>query len=117
MSGVTTCLRFPSRLSTDLRKESQQYCALAVPELTQQMFGTENLMAGCDLQHGHYLTVSAIVLGRMSTKKVAEQVLNVQNKNGSFFVKWVPNNLVTVMCDVPPHGFGSLVQEVLFPIT
>ena len=62
MSGVTTCLRFPGQLNADLRKlavnmvpfprlhffmpgfapltsrGSQQYRALTVPELTQQVY-------------------------------------------------------------------------------
>ena len=76
MSGVTTCLRFPGQLNADLRKlavnmvpfprlhffmpgfapltsrGSQQYRALTVPELTQQMFDAKNMMAACDPRHG-----------------------------------------------------------------
>merc|ERR1711964_267981 len=58
MSGVTCCLRFPGQLNSDLRKlgvnlipfprltsrGSQQYRALTVPELTQQMFDAKNMM-------------------------------------------------------------------------
>uniref|UniRef100_A0A915HNX8 Tubulin beta chain n=1 Tax=Romanomermis culicivorax TaxID=13658 RepID=A0A915HNX8_ROMCU len=92
MSGVTTCLRFPGQLNADLRKlavnmvpfprlhffmpgfapltarGSQQYRALTVPELTQQMFDAKNMMAACDPRHGRYLTVAAIFRGRMSMK-------------------------------------------------
>ncbi|EHB09757.1 Tubulin beta-1 chain [Heterocephalus glaber] len=84
MSGVTTCLRFPGQLNADLRKlavnmvpfprlhffmpgfapltsrGSQQYRALTVPELTQQMFDSKNMMAACDPRHGRYLTVAAV---------------------------------------------------------
>ena len=35
---------------------SQQYRALTVPELTQQMFDAKNMMAACDPKHGRYLT-------------------------------------------------------------
>ena len=35
---------------------SQQYRALTVPELTQQMFDAKNMMAACDPRHGRYLT-------------------------------------------------------------
>ena len=92
MSGVTTCLRFPGQLNADLRKlavnmvpfprlhffmpgfapltsrGSQQYRALTVPELTQQMFDAKNMMAACDPRHGRYLTVTSIFRGRMSMK-------------------------------------------------
>merc|ERR1711908_46185 len=70
MSGVTTCLRFPGQLNADLRKlavnlipfprlhffmvgfapltsrGSQQYRALTVPELTQQMFDAKHDVRG-----------------------------------------------------------------------
>ncbi|CAB4067277.1 TUBB [Lepeophtheirus salmonis] len=104
MSGVTTCLRFPGQLNADLRKGSQQYRALTVPELTQQMFDAKNMMAACDPRHGRYLTVAAIFRGRMSMKEVDEQMLNIQNKNSSYFVEWIPNNVKTAVCDIPPRG-------------
>merc|ERR1712178_677952 len=71
LSGVTCCLRFPGQLNSDLRKlavnlvpfprlpfcmtgfspltsrGSQQYRALTVPELTQQMFDAKKLMSKC----------------------------------------------------------------------
>merc|ERR1719309_124118 len=42
--------------------------------------------------------------GRMSMKEVDEQMLNVQNKNSSYFVEWIPNNVKTAVCDIPPRG-------------
>jgi len=83
---------------------SQQYRALTVPELTQQMFDAKNMMAACDPRHGRYLTAAAIFRGRMSMKEVDEQMLNVQNKNSSYFVEWIPNNVKTAVCDIPPRG-------------
>jgi tubulin beta len=92
MSGVTCCLRFPGQLNSDLRKlavnlipfprlhffmigfapltsrGSQQYRALTVPELTQQMFDAKNMMCAADPRHGRYLTASALFRGRRSTK-------------------------------------------------
>ena len=78
--------------------------ALTVPELTQQMFDAKNMMAACDPRHGRYLTVAAMFRGRMSMKEVDEQMLNVQNKNSSYFVEWIPNNVKTAVCDIPPRG-------------
>ncbi|CAL7941484.1 PREDICTED: tubulin beta chain-like [Eufriesea mexicana] len=128
LSGVTTCLRFPGQLNADLRKlavnmvpfprlhffipgfapltsrGSQQYRALTVPELTQQMFDAKNMMAACDPRHGRYLTVAAVFRGRMSMKEVDEQMLNIQNKNSSYFVEWIPSNVKTAVCDIPPRG-------------
>merc|ERR1711918_4556 len=110
MSATTCCLRFPGQLNCDLRKlavnmipfprlhffmigfapltsrGSQQYRALTVPELTQQMFDAKNMMAAADPRHGRYLTAACQFRGRMSTKEVDEQMLNVQNKNSSCFL-------------------------------
>ncbi|XP_027948193.1 tubulin beta-3 chain [Eumetopias jubatus] len=128
MSGVTTSLRFPGQLNADLRKlavnmvpfprlhffmpgfapltarGSQQYRALTVPELTQQMFDAKNMMAACDPRHGRYLTVATVFRGRMSMKEVDEQMLAIQSKNSSYFVEWIPNNVKVAVCDIPPRG-------------
>merc|ERR1711920_94979 len=122
MSATTCCLRFPGQLNCDLRKMavnmvpfprlhffmvgfapltsrgSQQYRSLTVPELTQQMFDAKNMMAAADPRRG-----------RMSTKEVDEQMLNVQNKNSSYFVEWIPNNLKCAICDIPPKGLKMSV--------
>ena len=45
----------------------------------------------------------------MSTKEVDEQMLNVQNKNSSYFVEWIPNNLKCAICDIPPKGLKMSV--------
>merc|ERR1711936_470054 len=65
------------------------------------MFDAKNMMAACDPRHGRYLTVAACFRGRMSMKEVDEQMLNVQNKNSSYFVEWIPNNVMTSVCDIP----------------
>merc|ERR1712025_451516 len=83
---------------------SQQYRALTVPELTQKMFDAKNMMCASDPRHGRYLTVAAMFRGRMSMKEVDEQMLNIQNKNSSYFVEWIPNNVKTSVCDIPPKG-------------
>merc|ERR1712194_815425 len=88
---------------------SQQYRALTVPELTQQMFDAKNMMCASDPRHGRYLTASAMFRGRMSTKEVDEQMLNVQNKNSSYFVEWIPNNIKSAVCDIPPKGLKMAV--------
>jgi len=31
-------------------------------------------------------------------------MLNVQNKNSSYFVEWIPNNIKASICDIPPNG-------------
>lgn len=53
-----------------------------------------------------YLTASAMFRGKMSTKEVDEQILNVQNKSSSYFVEWIPNNVKSSVCDIPPKGLS-----------
>ncbi len=31
-------------------------------------------------------------------------MLNMQNKNSAYFVDWIPNNVKTAVCDIPPRG-------------
>ena len=45
----------------------------------------------------------------MSTKEVDEQMLNVCNKNSSYFVEWIPNNVKASVCDIPPKGLKMAV--------
>lgn len=68
------------------------------------MFDARNLMADCDPRRGRYLTVAAIFRGRMSTKEVEDQMVNLLDKNSSLFVEWIPHNVLTAVCDVPPRG-------------
>lgn len=126
MSGVTTCLRFPGQLNSDLRKlavnmipfprlhffmigfaplipeGTGQYRSYSVSELTQQMFDKKNMMAASDPKHGKYLTVAAIFRGNISTKDVDHHLHLIQNRNSNDFVEWIPNNVKTAVCDIPP---------------
>ncbi|KAK9700798.1 Tubulin beta chain (Beta tubulin) [Basidiobolus ranarum] len=136
MSGTTTSLRFPGQLNSDLRKlavnmvpfprlhffmvgyapltsrDSQSFRNASVAELTQQMFDSKNMMAASDPRHGRYLTVSAMFRGRMSMKEVEDQMYQVQTKNSSHFVEWIPNNIQTSVCDIPPKDLKMAVTFV-----
>ncbi|KAF7290645.1 hypothetical protein MIND_01304800 [Mycena indigotica] len=136
MSGITTCLRFPGQLNSDLRKlavnmvpfprlhffmtgfapltarGSAQFRAVSIPELTQQMFDAKNMMAASDPRHGRYLTVAAVFRGKVAMKEVEEQMQNVQSKNSAYFVEWIPNNVLTAHCDIAPRGFKMAVTFI-----
>ncbi|XP_012280885.1 tubulin beta chain-like [Orussus abietinus] len=128
MSGITTSLRFPGQLNADLRKlavnmvpfprlhffilgfapltarDSREYTAVTVPELTKQMFDAKNVMAACDPRFGKYLTVATMYRGPVSIKEVEEQMSQIQNKDSSQFVEWIPNNIKTAVCNIPPYN-------------
>lgn len=126
MSGVTTSLRYPGQLNSDLRKlavnlvpfprlhffmvgyapltslGSKEFRALSVPELTQQMFDAKNMMAASDPRNGRYLTVAAFFRGKVSVKEVEDEMYKVQTKNSAYFVEWIPNNVQSAVCSVAP---------------
>lgn len=128
MSGVTTCLRFPGQLNADLRKlavnmipfprlhffmtsfapltskSCEKFLPVSVPELAQQMFDSRNMMTACDPRHGRYLTAAAIFRGTIAMKEVDVEMSRLQNRNSSAFVAWIPNNMKTAVCDIPPIG-------------
>merc|ERR1711877_66481 len=98
MSGITTCLRFPGQLNSDLRKlavnmvpfprlhffmvgfapltsrGAHSFRAVTVPELTQQMFDPKNMMAASDFRNGRYLTCSAYFRGKVSIQELFKRV-------------------------------------------
>ncbi|XP_067868876.1 tubulin beta chain-like isoform X6 [Heterodontus francisci] len=55
---------------------------------------------------GHYTEGAELADSVMDVvrKEVDEQMLNVQNKNSTYFVEWIPNNVKTAVCDIPPRG-------------
>jgi tubulin beta len=136
MSGVTCCLRFPGQLNSDLRKlavnlipfprlhfflvgfapltsrQGTDFRQASVPELVTQMFDSKNMMAACDPRHGRYLTASAMFRGKIPTKEVEEQMLNIKNKNSSYFVEWIPHNIKSSVCDIAPKGLKMAVTFV-----
>jgi tubulin beta len=83
---------------------SKGFRVLTVPELTQQAFDAKNMMCAADPRHGRYLTCAMMFRGAMSSKEVDDQMLQMVNKNSSYFVEWIPNNLKASICDVPPKG-------------
>jgi len=62
------------------------------------------MMAASDPRHGKYLTASVMFRGKMSTKQVDEQMHQVQSKHSSNFVEWIPSNIKSTVCDIPPKG-------------
>merc|ERR1712072_1325439 len=49
-------------------------------------------------------TAAAMFRGQMSMKEVDDQMQSIQAKNSKYFVEWIPNNLKSSVCNVPPEG-------------
>ena len=128
MSGLTTSLRFPGQLNSDLRKlavnlvpfprmhflipsqaplyslESSTYLSRSVPEIAQQVFDPKNALCACDQSKGKYVCMAVMFRGQISMKEVDEQILSMHNQKSASFVEWVPDNIKTSVCNVPPRG-------------
>ncbi|GAA5854055.1 hypothetical protein JCM8547_008208 [Rhodosporidiobolus lusitaniae] len=127
MAGITTPLRFPGQLNSDLRKlatnlvpfprlhffttsyaplvstKNTAYSKLSIPDLTQQLFDPSHIMAAADPRNGRYLTVAATFRGKnISSREVEEAMLSVQTRNSDYFVEWIPNAIMSSHSSVPP---------------
>ncbi|OWF49201.1 tubulin beta chain-like [Mizuhopecten yessoensis] len=145
MSGVTSSMRFPGQQNTDLRKLAVNmipfprlhflvpgfaplisrggalYRSLTVAKLTQAIFDPKNMLGACNPSQGRYLTVAAIFRGRVSMAEVDQEMLNQKNKSSNHFVEWLPCNIQTAVCDIPPPnlkmsatfiGNNTSIQEI-----
>lgn len=128
MAGVTSCFRFPGQLNTDFKKlltnmcpfprlhffvpgfaplttrSCEPYRQIGTSDLVSQLFDSRNQMASFDARAGRYLTCATIFRGLASSRDVEQQLQALQEKNADWFVKWVPNNFKTAICDIPPRG-------------
>jgi len=53
----------------------------------------------------NYFEYEALVFrGRLLMREIDEQILNIQNRNSQYFIEWIPNNVKTAVCDIPPKG-------------
>ena len=57
-----------------------------------------------DPRYGKYLAATALFRGRMTLREVDDQTLNEMNRNKAYFVEWLPNNLKSSLCSIPPRG-------------
>ncbi|XP_063485807.1 tubulin beta-8 chain-like isoform X11 [Symphalangus syndactylus] len=76
-----------------------------------QIFRPDNFIfgqcgAGNNWAKGHYTEGAELMESVMDVvrKEVDEQMFNIQDKNSSYFADWLPNNVKTAVCDIPPRG-------------
>jgi tubulin beta len=136
MTGTTCSLRFPGQLNADLRKlvvnlvpfprlhffncsfapvvsrGSAPYAAQTVRELVRELFHPKSTMSTCNPKRGVYLTASAHFRGTVSSHDVEEQTAWVQHRHASYFVEWIPCNIQSSLCEVPPRGLKMAATHV-----
>ncbi|TFK50215.1 beta-tubulin 2 [Heliocybe sulcata] len=128
LCGVSTSLRFPGQLNGDLRKlglnlvpfprlhflmpsyapfhdmKAKAFQRVSVDDLTRELFDRRNLLVACDPRFGRYLTAATIFRGKVSSREAEYSIQQMQTKNSTQFVEWIPDNVSVSLCSVPPVG-------------
>lgn len=128
MSSITCGFRFPGQLNSDLRKfavnlipfprlhffmsnfapltsrGNQLYQNLSVQELVSQVFDNKHMFVATDPRCGRYMTCTTLFRGALSTQDIEAQLVQVQRKNSSYFVPWIPTSISSQVCDITPRG-------------
>ena len=132
MSGVTSSLRFPGQLNSDLRKlamnlvpfprlnfltiglcplfsrKNRDYSILGIPELIREIFDEQNILSSSNPMKGKYLTMSTIFRGKnISTYEVENNLMKKIKKNSKDFIEWIPDNVQTCVCNYPMKGISQ----------
>eukprot|EP01062_Namystynia_karyoxenos_P029087 TRINITY_DN2191_c0_g1_i15.p1 TRINITY_DN2191_c0_g1~~TRINITY_DN2191_c0_g1_i15.p1 ORF type:complete len:445 (+),score=156.95 TRINITY_DN2191_c0_g1_i15:84-1418(+) len=124
MTGVTSPLRFPGQLNSDLRKMAvnlvpsprlhffmcgfaplRASCAAPAStpaEIVQQCVDPRNLMCAADPRRGRCIAAALQFRGPVPGADVGQRVLNIQDKDSPHFVEWIPRNVKATVCDLPP---------------
>merc|ERR1712055_867219 len=42
----------------------------------------------------------------LSVPELTQQMFDAKNKISAYFVEWIPNNVKTAVCDIPPRGLS-----------
>ncbi|TIB03312.1 hypothetical protein E3P96_01932 [Wallemia ichthyophaga] len=125
MAGVSTSLRFPSQLNSDLRKlavnmipfprlhflctaiaplssvRNRSYQSTNIQDLTASLFDSNNMLAQIP-KYGRYMTAAALYQGPMGMRDIEDTIMAYQAKNADQFVEWIPHNVLTSHCSVSP---------------
>ena len=128
MAGTTCSLRFPGQLNADLRKlavnlvpfprlhffmtgvapltaaGAARHSSPTVAQLTQQLFDPAHTMCRADPRHGKFLTAAALFRGALATQEIDAALAAAQDARQATFAEWIPHNIKSSLCDVPPVG-------------
>lgn len=130
LSDITSSMRFPAQSRADLRKLSLNLVPFprahfvtpgtaplsadriegrksteTFSDITSQLFNPKNLpLENYNRNAGAVKCISAscVFRGAIPTSEIDQQVTQIQNKQSSAFVEWIPDNLKISLCEVPP---------------
>jgi tubulin beta len=129
IAGISTGFRYPGQLNTDLRKimtnmvpyprlkffiagyaplnslhNNLEYKKITVKSIVHQLFSPDFRMADFECHNEKLLTCAAIFRGRVSSREVEEAMVDLQCCRKEMFARFIPNNIKTAICDIPPRG-------------
>eukprot|EP01090_Pellita_catalonica_P007014 TRINITY_DN174_c0_g1_i2.p1 TRINITY_DN174_c0_g1~~TRINITY_DN174_c0_g1_i2.p1 ORF type:complete len:370 (-),score=47.25 TRINITY_DN174_c0_g1_i2:45-1154(-) len=128
MSGITSSLRFPGQLNSDLRKMSvnlvpfprnhffipssapllstadRNHTVMDVKQLAMQVFDPNNMMVKADTRVGRYFTAAVMFRGPANMRSIEETILTMRNRMSANFFQWIPNGVQVSQCNVATYG-------------
>merc|ERR1712087_60758 len=87
------------------------YTKLMIQELTKQVWSGKQFYSNVPIEDGKFLTASLVYRGEISTQETDENIEKVQAAKSEDFVEWIPNNVKSAVCDVPPVD-ASMFQRL-----
>lgn len=136
MAGVTTTLRYPGQLNSDLRKlavnlvpqsrlhfftvgyspllapATNKFSNFGVSELAQQALDGRSFLSGVNPHEGRYLSCGAFYRGKASVKEIEDEMTKFRQKNEQLFVDYIPDNVQTSLCPVAPRNVATAATFV-----
>lgn len=136
LAGITSTNRCPGALHASPRKMLTSLIAfdtmkLVVPAMStltpptkEQYINKDNfhLISDClnpkrtlcnvDPRHGRYTSIYSAFRGPIETGTIEKSTIDLQNKNSSYFVEWIPSNICVSHASTP-----GLVQGTKTPLT
>ena len=131
MSGITSSMRFPGQLNTNLRKIATnlipflrihflllgyapicsrfayQYKPQTFPDLVNELFNPNNSMSESGSRYTYNYALAAMFRGKISSYEIEEQILKKKTyATFSHFYDWIPNSFHTALCDTPPKDYN-----------
>jgi len=125
--GITSSLRFPGMLNSDLRKlgtnlvpfprlhfflvaqaplqckKEKKHLSLNIKELTSQAFDESNFFSNIRNKDGKTLACSLTFRGEdLSSQVIDDEIRKKQVKDADHFVEWIPSNVKSGIVRVPP---------------
>ncbi|KAK6218800.1 hypothetical protein LQW54_002726 [Pestalotiopsis sp. IQ-011] len=133
MSGLTTSLRFPGQLNSDLRKmnmnlipsprlhfltvghaplnatnfEAGATHSLTPQRLAKEIFESKSLMTYYDFSDGRHLACSTLFRGQLSMNEVVDQISDMQSRDSEHFMPGIPHDVQTSYCSVVPPSMET----------